>query len=113
MSFQPSPVRDLTPSQVETLLSRRQPGEVVLLDVRQDWEYAQKHIPQALHIPLPDLPKRLGELTFDTPVVVYCATGRRSLSAAALLINLGARDVYNMQGGIKDWTGPTASAGRP
>ncbi|GAB6038928.1 rhodanese-like domain-containing protein [Fundidesulfovibrio butyratiphilus] len=112
MALKPPRIRDLTPSEVETLLAEHQPGEITLLDVRQDWEYAQKHIPQALHIPLPDLLERLGEVPFDNPMVIYCASGRRSLSAAALLVDQGARDVFNMRGGIKAWTGPTASGDR-
>ena len=107
MSDPTGAVKHLTPDQVKALLASHRPGEVTLLDVRQDWEYAEDHIPAARHIPLPQLADRLGELDSAAPVVVYCASGRRSLAASAILAAKGL-DVSNMQGGIGAWTGATA-----
>lgn len=77
----------------------------LLLDVREDNEYKQGHISNALHIPLGQLGQRLQELDAyrDRPLVVYCRTGNRSDSAAARLRKQGFTTVYNLAGGIVAW----------
>jgi rhodanese-related sulfurtransferase len=59
----------------------------VILDVREDSEYKQGHIANAVHIPLGQLAKRLTELDKyrERPLIAYCRTGNRSNSAAQLL----------------------------
>jgi rhodanese-related sulfurtransferase/DNA-binding transcriptional ArsR family regulator len=56
----------------EQLLARAQAGDLVVLDVRPDLEYAAGHLPGALNIPLAELVDRLEELPADTEVVAYC-----------------------------------------
>jgi rubrerythrin len=73
------------------------------LDVRQDWEYEEFHLPGAMLIPLPELPDRLGDIAVDKPTLVYCAVGGRSSAAANLINGQGFKDVYNMLGGIMAW----------
>lgn len=69
----------------------------VLLDVRSPAEYASGHADGALNIPLQDLSRRLGEVPEDRPVVVYCASGRRSASACEALSRAG-RTAYDAGG---------------
>jgi rhodanese-related sulfurtransferase/glyoxylase-like metal-dependent hydrolase (beta-lactamase superfamily II) len=76
---------------------------LVLVDVREPWEYRQGHIPQALSIPLGDLARRVDELDTSKPVALVCATGNRSQSAAALLGQKGFAKVYNVQRGMVGW----------
>ena len=59
-----------------------------LIDVRQDWEYEEFHLPGAKLIPLPELVDRLDEIPSEKPTLVYCAVGGRSASAASLLSGL-------------------------
>ena len=66
----------------------------VLLDVRSPAEHASGHPRGALNIPLQDLPRRMGELPQDRPVVVFCASGRRSASAGEMLSRAGY-EVYD------------------
>lgn len=79
-----------------------------LLDVREEYEWAAGHAPGAVHIPLRQLPARLGELPGHRPVLVICRSGRRSAEAAAVLagplgVHLG--DVANVEGGMVAWAG--------
>lgn len=76
-----------------------------LLDVREDSEYKQGHLANALHIPMSQLGKRQSELDKlrDKTLVVYCRTGSRSDSAAATLRKQGFTNVYNLAGGIVAW----------
>jgi rhodanese-related sulfurtransferase/rubrerythrin len=87
----------------KTRLERR-----ILLDVRQEFEYQEGHLPGAKWIPLPDLGERYSELDPALPVLVYCRSGARSLSAANLLAGKGFEHVMSMDGGINAWNGAQA-----
>jgi len=78
--------------------------DIILLDVRNQGEYEEQHIPGSILIPVNELEKRAeAELTDkDADIIVYCASGKRSTSAANILAGLGYSKVYNM-GGIMDW----------
>jgi len=73
------------------------------LDVRNDAETAGGVIPGALRVPLAQLPARLGEIPADRPVVVYCASGQRSVIAMSLLEREGRTDVADLIGGYQAW----------
>jgi rhodanese-related sulfurtransferase/rubrerythrin len=100
--------QDLTPEDAKGMLARVRPGEVTILDVRQDWEYEEFHLPGAKLVPLSDLDERLGEIPRDKPLLVYCHSGRRSAAAASLLSGKGFPKVLNLRGGAMAWTGATA-----
>ena len=80
-----------------------------LVDVREPDEWADGHIPEAIHIPLGDLAERAKELIRETPVITICRSGHRSLAAANELIAQGFRDVASLNGGMLAW----AKAGHP
>lgn len=96
-------VKNMTTDEVKDYLDAHGVDEYNLLDVRQDWEYEEFHLPGAMLIPLPELPDHLGEIAVDKPTLVYCAVGGRSSAAANLLNGQGFKDVYNMLGGIMAW----------
>lgn len=73
-----------------------------ILDVREDVEWAAGHIDGACHIPLNQLPERLGHLSQDRPVAVVCRSGNRSALAAEYLSRLGL-DAHNLDGGLLRW----------
>lgn len=79
--------------------------DALVLDVREDTEYKQGHLANAVHIPLGQLGQRLKELEKykDRAVVAYCRTGSRSNSAAGLLRRQGFSTVFNLAGGIVAW----------
>jgi rhodanese-related sulfurtransferase len=74
-----------------------------LLDVREDHEWRTGHLPDAVHVPLGTLEGRLGELPADRAVVVYCATGMRSIDASYILKRHDRKDVRSVAGGIEAW----------
>lgn len=73
-----------------------------LLDVREPYEWRQVHLPDALHIPMNDLPQRLDELPRTVPIVVFCAHGMRSYDVAAYLVEQGYQ-ASSLAGGITAW----------
>jgi rhodanese-related sulfurtransferase len=76
----------------------------VVLDVREPYEWAGGHIEGAVHIPLGDLPARVGELDPQLKTLVVCHVGARSARAAAWLSQQG-HDVANLAGGMDAWEG--------
>ena len=76
----------------------------VLLDVREDWELAIARLDGVLHIPMGEIPARLGELAPEQEIVVLCRSGGRSATVARFLQQQGFRDVWNLAGGILAWS---------
>jgi len=74
-----------------------------LIDVRADHEWEVGRIAGASHVPLPELPQRLGEIDKDRPVVVYCRGGNRSSMATEALTNAGY-DAVKLSDGIVGWS---------
>ena len=77
--------------------------DIVLLDVREAWEYEIVHLKDAKQIPLGELPKQASLLNPYAEIVVYCHKGMRSLDAAHLLQQLGFKRVKSLVGGIDRW----------
>lgn len=77
----------------------------LVLDVREDAEFATGHIADARHIPLSQLAERCGELDKwkDKPVVVNCQSGMRSARACGVLGKHGFTQVSNLTGGLAAW----------
>jgi sulfur-carrier protein adenylyltransferase/sulfurtransferase len=84
---------------------RIESGEPVVVDVREQDEWDEGHIPGAVHVPRGHLESRIERLAPDTsrPVVVYCSAGNRSAFAAKTLAELGYEDVVSLAGGFTDW----------
>lgn len=74
--------------------------ELLIVDVREGWEHAKVRIPNALHIPLAQLPQKLSQIDREKDVVVYCHHGVRSLQACQFLQKMGYEKVRNLHGGI-------------
>jgi rhodanese-related sulfurtransferase len=89
-------------------LEQRLGEGALLVDVREDDEYVEAHVPGALHVPLATVPERLGELPDDAPFFVVCAVGGRSARAVEFLRARGL-DATNVAGGTNAWV----DSGRP
>jgi rhodanese-related sulfurtransferase len=74
----------------------------LLLDVREPEEWDAGHAPGARHIPLGQLPDRMGELEGSGPLVVVCRSGHRSALATEWLATAGF-DAANLVGGMQQW----------
>ncbi len=91
---------NISVQQAKEMIAR---GEVFILDVRTQEEYDAGHIQNSTLIPLQEIEKRLDEIPRDRKILVYCRTGHRSTQASEILANNGF-EVYNMKGGIVEWT---------
>lgn len=80
-----------------------QAGGAVLIDVREQSEYDEAHIPGSILIPLAQLPARMSEIPADQDVYVHCRMGGRSARAVELLRAFGRSNSYNVSGGIEAW----------
>ncbi len=76
----------------------------LVLDVREMEEVAIAPFPRAAHIPMGEIPSRLGELDPESEIVVVCHHGIRSAQVAAYLSSMGFERVLNLTGGIDAWS---------
>jgi hydroxyacylglutathione hydrolase len=87
---------------IDGLHERR--DEVRILDVREQSEWDEVHIPGSIHLPDHDIHDVPDELDGERPVAVICASGRRSVVAASLLQRFGRKDVIHVvEGGVGTW----------
>ncbi len=77
-------------------------GDTRVLDIRQDAEFADGHVPGADHVELGDLPARASDVPAG-PTVVMCGHGERAMTGASLLARAGRHDVAVLAGGPADW----------
>ena len=101
MSMQDSLVKTIAPVDLKQLLAQDNPP--LILDVREIEELKICSLPNAIHIPLGNLPMALDTLPEGRSVVTVCHYGRRSLQAALFLKNHGIDQVLNLTGGINAW----------
>ena len=78
-------------------------GDIHLVDVREQVEFAGSRVAEARSLPLSELEKRHTELDHSKPIYVMCRTGRRSAEAQKRLARLGFQNVINVSGGIEEW----------
>lgn len=96
-------VPNLSAVEAVELINRK---HALVLDVREDTEFATGHIIDAKHIPLAKLQERLAELNKykDKPVLVNCQRGMRSAKACEILRKAEFKQIHNLQGGLEAWT---------
>jgi adenylyltransferase/sulfurtransferase len=93
---------DITPAELKAFIDGGR--SMVLLDVREPYEYELCHLDGAKLIPLGELPRRMRELEKGREIVAYCHVGVRSASAVAFLRQAGFSKVRNLDGGIDAWS---------
>lgn len=96
-------VESITTDDLAALL-KRDPGSILLLDVREDDERAVASIEPSKHIPMNSVPDRLVELPRDRRIVVFCHHGNRSYVVSGYLETEGFEAVSNLTGGIDEWS---------
>ena len=96
-------VREITVDDVKQMLDGK--ANFLLIDVREDNEWAKDHLPAAVHLGKGilerDVELRVPDLS--TPMVLYCGGGFRSALAADTLQRMGYTNVASMGGGIREW----------
>jgi molybdopterin/thiamine biosynthesis adenylyltransferase/rhodanese-related sulfurtransferase len=99
-------IKEVDPREVHDAVSGGNGSAPVLVDVREQHEFEEAHIPGAIHVPRGHLESRIEGKVGDKhgPIVLYCASGQRSALAAHTLQSLlGYDDVASMTGGITLW----------
>ena len=95
--------KTVTPMELKAKLDNNE--DFVLLDVRGEDEWKLLHLdtPQSLLMPLPELRKRLGELSRDDEVIILCHTSVRAYQAQRILEGAGFQNVKFMEGSLSAW----------
>ena len=77
----------------------------LLVDVRTEEEFSEGHIKGAINIDYltENFSVEIQQLDLETPVLLYCRSGNRSNKAMKIMKELGFKEVYNLEGGIKGW----------
>ena len=102
-------VASVSAQEAQGLLGR---PDVVFVDVRESQEYAQGHVPGAVHAPRgflefiadPESPMHKPELGSGKRLIVYCASGGRSALASKALQDMGVPNITNLAGGFNAWS---------
>jgi NADPH-dependent 2,4-dienoyl-CoA reductase/sulfur reductase-like enzyme/rhodanese-related sulfurtransferase len=69
-----------------------------IIDVREQFEYEEGHIKNAINIPMSEFRNRLDEIPTDRPVYIHCLSGQRSYNVVRALVNMGYTNVTNISG---------------
>ncbi len=97
-----SGIPNVSATEAVMMLNRSKP---LVLDVRDEAEFASGHIQGAKHIPVAELANRLKEIEKfkDKPVLVHCQKGMRSKAACNILQAQQFSKLHNLQGGLDGW----------
>lgn len=92
----------ISPKELKTRLDKG--DNLVLLDVREDWEYSLAKIDGSILVPLGTLPQSLTRLNRESEIIAICHHGMRSADATNFLLQQGFSNVKNLVGGIDAWS---------
>lgn len=92
----------ITPTELKTRLDKG--DTLVLLDVREQWEFDLAKLNGSTLIPLGNLPQSLAKLNRDAEIIAICHHGMRSADATNFLLQQGFPNVKNLVGGIDAWS---------
>jgi rhodanese-related sulfurtransferase len=98
-----SSVKETTVDEVKQKLDHG--DKVLLVDVREESEFAKDHLPGAIHLGKGVIERDIEERVPDvkTPMILYCGGGFRSAMAADNLQKMGYTNVLSMDGGVREW----------
>ncbi len=101
---EPIQIEEISPIDLKARLDNS--DDLIVVDMRQAWEYQSAHIPGAIHMFIQEIPMRFNELSKDSDIVFQCWHGNTSLQASRFLIEKGwdALRVSSLSGGIAGWT---------
>lgn len=96
-------IKETTVSEVKSRLDHGE--KFLLVDVREESEYAKDHLPGAIHLGKGIIERDIEERVPDhaAPLVLYCGGGFRSALAADNLLKMGYTNAVSMDGGVRDW----------
>jgi len=100
---EPLPINEISPQALKTRLDKG--DNILVIDMRQGWEYQSGHIPGAKQMFVQDIPRRLNELPQEVDLIFQCWHGYTSLEVSAFVIEQGwpADRVASLSGGMAGW----------
>lgn len=101
----PADVREIDSETALRMLGEKD-SPYLLVDVRTKGEWETERSPIARLIPVDELPHRYGELKQDNHLIFVCQGGGRSAAAAEFMTSIGGHEIYNVSGGMNQWSGP-------
>jgi rhodanese-related sulfurtransferase len=93
---------EITPAELKSQLERGE--KLLLIDVREPWEYETCCIQGAKLIPMGSIPANFQSLDVEEEVICYCHHGQRSLDVAVWLRRQGVEQAKSLAGGIERWS---------
>lgn len=101
----PLQIREITPNTLKSQLDNGSVNNLIVVDMRAQWEYQAGHIPGAINMFIQEIPARFKELPKDGNIVFQCWHGNTSLDASAFLIQQGwpEPNVASLSGGMAGW----------
>jgi sulfur-carrier protein adenylyltransferase/sulfurtransferase len=96
-------INNITATELYKLLNDKE--KIILLDVREEEEVKGGIIPSAIVVPKSKVVEKIVQIidSKDKKIVVYCATGGRSLAVSKILLSMGYKNVFNLLEGFKGW----------
>ena len=94
-------IQDLTPKEFKDYLID---DEVILVDVREQWEFDICQIKGAILMPMSEITKSYLNLNMDSKLALYCHSGIRSMHVANFLLSKGFQSLSNLHGGVDAWS---------
>ena len=92
----------ISPKELKTRLDKG--DKLILVDVREEWEYSLAKLDGSMLIPLGTIPQSLTRLNRDSEIIAICHHGMRSADATNFLLQQGFPHVKNLVGGIDAWS---------
>jgi rhodanese-related sulfurtransferase len=95
---------EISTADLAARIAEGKPADLVLLDVREPWEFATAKIEGSVLLPMGDIPGRVQELDPEAHIVTICHSGVRSMNVAVWLRNQGIEKAQSLRGGIDAWS---------
>jgi rhodanese-related sulfurtransferase len=95
---------EISNAELSSKIAAGKPDDLILLDVREPWEYSTAKIEGSVLVPMGEIPSRLQELDPEMHIVTICHAGVRSMNVAVWLRNQGLEKVQSLRGGIDGWS---------
>ena len=95
---------EISNTELSAKIAAGRPDDLILLDVREPWEFATARIEGSILVPMGEIPARLQEFDPDAHIVTICHAGVRSMNVAVWLRNQGIERVQSLRGGVDAWS---------
>mgnify|MGYP003624507056 CR=1 FL=1 len=96
-----APKTSYTPQELLSEMEKR--DDILLIDIRESHELAQGGIDNSIHIPMGQIPEKMGTLPKDKDLIVFCHLGYRSKQVRRYLQKSGFHRTAHLKGGINRW----------